>query len=542
MSSFKNWFRTSRRRLKCAAVTPVGPGHAERARDCRISIEAAWRAGSGPFSQLDFCFVDDGLGMLGRSKARNAGVRQARDAGADWIFFLDADDLMTPRAFSIFSEYADRFDAVWGLMAIKPPHVAKHHIRFPQSLTLQSLDELLLLDPFMTLLMGHFVRTGAALDLPFDETMDAGEDFDYYIRAWEKYRCIKIAQVLSVNRSDQHSTGPRAATAEQWRAAATASLSAGMQKIGLQRSSSRAIAAVNRCSEEAQSFSRARDEAGRDDLPALAHRLPYRGFVDVSGYEGGNFVLFNNNDDPVSLGIGWMGEYEPASARLWQALAAESALILDIGAYTGYYGLLAARAAPAAEIVCFEPLLSNFARLELNFAVNETRNVRAVRAAAARADGNAALHVFAAGNFLALDATLHDDGRPALRNEDVQSVGIDGFLLAQGKQLPGLVRIDVTAGETEIIAGMAQTLKVASPDLLIGGLDEKRAQGLDHELQQYGYRFYAVDENGSIVATERLMPARGAGSQTSWATTRPPDKVAQVVAKAYCNSGNVASD
>ena len=155
---------------------------------------------------------------------------------------------MTPRAFSIFAGYADRFDAVWGQMAIKPPDTAEHHIRFPQALTLQSVDELLLLDPFMTLLMGHFVRTGVALELPFDENMDAGEDFDYYIRAWEKYRCTKIAEVLSVNRSDRHSSGPRAATADQWRIAATARLAAGLEKRNLQRDSAQAITALNRCS------------------------------------------------------------------------------------------------------------------------------------------------------------------------------------------------------------------------------------------------------------------------------------------------------
>ena len=157
----------------------MGPGHAQRARECRASIEAAWREHPGPFSGLEFHFVDDGRGELGRSRARNAGVAAARQAGADWIFFLDADDLMTPRAFSIFGEYADRFDAVWGLMAIKPPDSADYHVRFPQALTLRSVDELLLLDPFMTLLMGHFVRTGVAVELPFDETLDAGEDFDY---------------------------------------------------------------------------------------------------------------------------------------------------------------------------------------------------------------------------------------------------------------------------------------------------------------------------------------------------------------------------
>jgi FkbM family methyltransferase len=486
--------------------------------------------------------VDDGNGALGRSKARNIGVRNALNAGANWVFLLDADDLMTPRAFSIFSEYADHFDAVWGLVAIKPPNVTEHHIRFPQALTLRSLEELLLLDPFITLSMGHFVRTSVAIELPFDETMDAGEDFDYYIRAWEKYRCIKIAQVLSVNRSDLHSTGPRPATAEQWRAAANIRLSAGLKKNGLRRNSSRAIAAVNRCSEEAQAFSSARDGVGLSSPLYLSRRLPYRGFVDVSGYEGSNFVLFNNNDDLVSLSIGWTGEYEPASTRLWEALTAGVSLILDIGAYTGYFGLLATRAAPAAEIVCFEPLLSNFARMELNLALNDARNVRAMHAAVAHADGETALRVFAGGNFLTSGATLLDEGRPFIRSENVKTVSVDSFLKAEGKAIPGLIKIDVEGIEVEIIVGMAQTLTVASPDLLIEVLDAGRAERLDYELRQHGYRFYEIDENNSsIVATERLTSAKGAGNLNRWATTRSPDDVARIVAKAYCDSENVAN-
>src|SRR3954466_11988968 len=174
---FGNFLGGKKRGLKCAAVTPVGPGHAERARECRASIEAAWRESRGPFSKLEFCVVDDGRGELGRSKARNAGIAAAQLVDADWVFFLDADDLMAPRAFEIVSGYADEFDAVWGLIALKPPTEPAHHIRFPQALTLRSLDELLLLDPFISLSMGHFERLSVAVSTPFDEALDAGEDF-----------------------------------------------------------------------------------------------------------------------------------------------------------------------------------------------------------------------------------------------------------------------------------------------------------------------------------------------------------------------------
>ncbi len=503
MKLLANWLGRKGRGLKCAAVTPIGPGHVERARDCRTSIDAAWREHQGPFSELEFHFVDDGEGALGRSKARNRGAEAARQAGADWIFFLDADDLMTPRAFSIFERYADNFDAVWGLMAIKPPDESARHIRFPQALTLQSVDELLLLDPFLTLLMGHFVRTSMAVALPFDESMDAGEDFDYYIRAWKQYRCTKIAEVLSVNRSDQHSSGPRAASADQWRTAATARLADGRTKRGLGRYSSRAIAAVNRCSLEAQAFSRARDEAGTGDVGLFASRLPYRGFVDVAGCAGGDFVLFSNNDDPISLSIAWTGEYMPASSRLWQALARDATWILDVGASTGYFTLLAARAAPAADIICFEPLTRNFSRLQLNLALNDVRNVRALDADKINVDAEITLRA------------------------------------ASDRVAPGLIRIGAETSAADITA-VIQHVQRELPELLISIKGGPVAEHLDQELRASGYHFYKVDENSdAITASEKLTCAAGA-SENVWATMRLAADAAGIINNAYGSFGRVA--
>jgi len=540
MFSLKNWLRGSR--LKCAAVTPVGPGHAQRARECRASIEAAWREHPGPFSGLQFHFIDDGRGELGRSRARNVGVEAARQTGADWIFFLDADDFMTPRAFSIFGEYADRFDAVWGLMAIKPPDSVDYHVRFPQALTLRSVDELLLLDPFMTLLMGHFVRTSVAVDLPFDETLDAGEDFDYYIRAWEKYRCTKVAQVLSVNRSDQHSSGPRAATADQWRVSASARLAAALDKRNLQRDSDRAVAAVNRCSQEAQAFNRARHDAGADRLTLLAERLPYCGRVEVTDCVGGKFELVSDNDDLVALSVAWTGEYWPVASRLWQVLAADAQLILDVGAYTGYFGLLAARAAATADIVCFEPVAANFARLEMNLALNHAHNVRAIKAAVAGADAVMILRVPSDSGMLPLHATLLDDGRSSVRCEHVEAASIDSVVAGRARSGASLVRIAAEGIAGDIVAGMVQTIRAASPNLLFSSIDAGHVLRLDGELRQHGYRFYLVDESdSSIVANQAMAPAAEAGRISGWATRCSPDDVARIIAAAYCNAGKTAA-
>ena len=59
-------------------------------------------------------------------------------------------------------------------------------MRIPQILTLSNIKELLLFDPYITLQMGHFVRTEIALKNPFNESMNTGEDFDYYLRVWKQ--------------------------------------------------------------------------------------------------------------------------------------------------------------------------------------------------------------------------------------------------------------------------------------------------------------------------------------------------------------------
>ena len=180
--------------MEVEVCIPVGPGHET------IAIEAATSAMDLGFDVIP---IDDTEGKLGRSKARNIAVKMAK---AEWLFFLDADDVMHKDAKKAkkFTEY----DAIFGL-------INDGKVRVPQVRKV-TYESLLRHPPTQTLQIGHFVKRAVALEYPFDEALDCGEDFHYYFRVWRDRRCIKIPYTLFVNRRGNHSTGPRSATGRDW--------------------------------------------------------------------------------------------------------------------------------------------------------------------------------------------------------------------------------------------------------------------------------------------------------------------------------------
>ena len=209
--------------MKCAVITPIGPGHEQTYHTlAKRSIEFAIATSKGDFSEIILIPMPDLEGKFGRSERRNSGVRQAQNLGCEWIFFLDADDYLSAYAFEDVAKHLNHHDAIWGNICSAPASDIKNITSRPdQLLQSESLVDILRLDPFLTLQMGHFVKTELAIQNPFDEAMDTGEDFKYYLAIWSKYKCIKTLDVFFVNLRGNHSSGPRSANGSDWRKAVT---------------------------------------------------------------------------------------------------------------------------------------------------------------------------------------------------------------------------------------------------------------------------------------------------------------------------------
>ncbi len=197
-------------------IIPIGPGHEEIVQGAYESILRASEK-PGPFTDIKIGVIDDTKGEMGRSKARNTAV--GRSTG-EWLFFLDADDLLLDDAFVNVEPYLEH-DAIWGLICELRPD--GHLLYRTQQLELDNYNQddkgYLRHDPFTTCQMGHFVKRDKFLG--FDESMDVGEDCRYYLDMWKTYDnretgCIKVRKPFFVNRRGFHSKGPKAGTGRDW--------------------------------------------------------------------------------------------------------------------------------------------------------------------------------------------------------------------------------------------------------------------------------------------------------------------------------------
>ncbi len=94
-------------------------------------------------------------------------------------------------------------------------------------------------------------------------------------------------------------------------------------------------------------------------------------------------------DDWVSNQLFWRGwqGYEPETASLFLQYASRSNVTIDVGAYVGFFTLLAAHANPAGRVFSFEPLAPVYDRLSRNIELNELTNVECINAAVGAREG-----------------------------------------------------------------------------------------------------------------------------------------------------------
>ena len=111
------------------------------------------------------------------------------------------------------------------------------------------------------------------------------------------------------------------------------------------------------------------------------HKLsPYYGWVRMGSRD--IYMYLNGKDDGVAMRWFWLNEFESTSLSIWEKLSHNFETIIDVGAHTGCYSLIAAKSNRQKTILAVEPLPVNLSRLSMNIEYNNLSNIEISPAAA----------------------------------------------------------------------------------------------------------------------------------------------------------------
>lgn len=157
------------------------------------------------------------------------------------------------------------------------------------------------------------------------------------------------------------------------------------------------------------------------------------------------------------------GTYERKYVDFFCSRIEEGDVVLDVGAYIGYFSLLASKRVSAeGRVYSFEPIPRNYERLMRNVKVNQANNIRAYNLGLSDRDETSSFSVpreMPAESSLA-GSWAEISGGIKLTKDTVKArlMPFDQFYKDVGLSKVDVVKIDVDGAELKVLKGMKNTL------------------------------------------------------------------------------------
>lgn len=198
--------------------------------------------------------------------------------------------------------------------------------------------------------------------------------------------------------------------------------------------------------------------------------------------------------DHIRQQILWYGYYEKDAVRCWEALAEPNMIVIDAGANTGYYSVVAA--ARKANVFAFEPASNNRKELEANISLNPGLHITVSSSALSNKNAEAIFYI--AGKDNSGMSGLQEPENFSGTKEMVRLIRFDDWRKEQGIGSPGLIKIDTEGAEMDILEGMRATLLECHPLLFIEVMPE--------HLEKTGHTVTSLFSYLSALQYEAFLP------------------------------------
>ena len=192
---------------------------------------------------------------------------------------------------------------------------------------------------------------------------------------------------------------------------------------------------------------------------------------------------------------------------MWVALCAGARSIVDVGANTGVYSLVAKTVNPNAVVTAFEPVERIYQKLLDNARLNQF-DVQSHALALSDRTGEA--FYFDTMTEHAYSITVNKNMlEPGISGEKrtLQTITLDDYIQTSGLNRIDLMKIDVETHEPEVLDGFRAHLDQFHPDMLIEVLDAGIAARLNGILAGRDYLYYDIDETAGLRRIPKIQPS-----------------------------------
>jgi FkbM family methyltransferase len=244
-------------------------------------------------------------------------------------------------------------------------------------------------------------------------------------------------------------------------------------------------------------------------LPEAVYRhLFVKGKLKIKTPDAGHFFIYSDGFYVETL-LFWGGlakGWEKESLKIWYHLAKKSRYIVDVGANTGIYSLVAGAANPSAKIYAFEPIERVFHRLNRNVTLNNFQ-IELFQMACGAINGQAVIYDSPLEHNYEASLVKNPHSKNATFVETTINIQSLDHLLDTGK-LDGidLIKIDVEKFEPEVLAGFKK-LRTYMPDMLIEILDEEVAAAIETQISDLPYLYFNINERNGPQRVAHLKPS-----------------------------------
>ncbi len=239
----------------------------------------------------------------------------------------------------------------------------------------------------------------------------------------------------------------------------------------------------------------------------LYRHLHFKGEIEVKIKGHKSFRTYNHGL-LIENGIFWAGlenGWERQSLKVWIKLCEKATSIMDVGANTGIYSLIAATINPDCDIVAFEPVKRVSAMLEKNIRINNYK-IKNVEKALSNFDGDAIVyddlsseHTYAV--TVNKNLMVNKDKSSTVK---IKTCRLDTYIEENNITHIDLIKIDVETHEAEVLEGFGKYLELFKPTILIEITYPEVAKKIQMIFQYLPYLYFNVNEDDGLKQVDQI--------------------------------------